>query len=252
VVTNALGQPDRLLLVGGTSQIAVAIAERLLRDRPLAVVVAARPSARRHTVAQRLRALGATVELVDFEAAEVEQQAKALGAVFDAGDVDVAVVAHGELGDQARLLQDPVAAARLCQTNYASAVSVGVVLAEQMGAQRHGVIVALSSLAAVRARPANFVYGSTKAGLDAFYTGLREQLRPAGVRVLVVRPGLVRTRMTAHLPPTPLATTAQDVAARVVPALPAGNGTVWAPAAMRPVAALLRVLPDGLLRRVPG
>ena len=99
------------------------------------------------------------------------------------------------------------AAVELAQVNYTAAVSVGVALAERMKAQGHGALVALSSVAGERARRANFVYGSTKAGLDAFYTGLTEAVREFGVRVTVVRPGFVHTRMTEGRTPAPLSTT---------------------------------------------
>ena len=91
-----------------------------------------------------------------------------------------------------------------------------VAFAEVLRAQGHGRIVVLSSVAGVRVRRANFVYGASKAGLDAFAIGLGEALRGTGASVMVVRPGWVATKMTAGLTPGPLATTADAVAADVV------------------------------------
>ena len=112
------------------------------------------------------------------------------------GDVDVAIVAFGLLGDAEELWQNQRKAVQIAEINYTAAVSVGVLLGEKMRAQGFGQIIAMSSAAGERVRRSNFVYGSTKAGLDGFYLGLGEALREFGVRVLVIRPGQVRTTTT--------------------------------------------------------
>ncbi len=108
----------------------------------------------------------------------------------------------------------------------------------------------LSSVAAERPRRANFVYGSAKAGLDAFGRGLGEALRPDGVRVLVLRPGFVRTRMTAGLRPAPFSVDPEAVAAVAVDALRRGDEVAWVPAALRWVMLAARALPAPLFRRI--
>ncbi len=248
---DALGTPQCLLLLGGTSDIAVAIAERYLAARPLRVVLAARPSPRRDTVATRLTGRGASVEVVDFEALDTSGHQKVIEAAAAGGDIDVAVVAFGQLGSQQQLEVDPAAAADLARVNYVAAVSTGVALAETMRRQGHGVIVALSSVAGERARRSNFVYGSTKAGLDAFFTGLGDALRAAGVRVVVVRPGFVSSKMTEGLAKAPLATTPEAVAEAVVEAVRTGKETVWVPKALRVVMSVLRHQPRAVFRRLP-
>ena len=125
-------------------------------------------------------------------------------------------MAFGLLGDEEQAWQDHDAAVTLARVNYVGAVSVGVCLAEVMRRQGHGVIVALSSVAGERVRRSNFVYGSTKAGMDGFYLGLGEALRGSGASVLVVRPGFVRTKMTEGRSPAPLSVTAEQVARAVV------------------------------------
>jgi len=162
------------------------------------------------------------------------------------------VVAFGVLGDQERAWREVEAAVAMAQTNYVGAVSVGVLVGQRMQAQGHGSIVALSTVAAERPRRANFVYGSTKAGVDAFYTGLTEALRPAGVHVSVVRPGFVHSRMTAGLDPAPLATTPDKVAQVILDAVRGRKEQAWAPPALRPVMSALRHLPRPLFRRLPG
>ena len=248
---DAVGTPESVLLLGGTSEIGLAVVERLAGDRPLRAVLAARPSARRDAAAERLRARGHEVQVVDFEGADVTSHEATLERAFATGDLDVVVVALGVLGDQEQAWQDHAAALEQVQVNYTAAVSTGVLLAPRLRHQGHGAVVVLSSVAGERPRRSNFVYGSTKAGLDAFFTGLREALRPDGVRVLVVRPGFVRSRMTEGLPAAPLSTTPEAVAEAVRRALVERRDVVWVPSALRWVMSGLRHVPAPLFRRLP-
>ncbi len=248
---DAVGNPQSLLLLGGTSEIGLAIAERYARRRPLRVVLAARPSPRLEAAAETLRAAGATVSTLEFEATGFDGHPAVLDKAFADGDIDVAVVAFGLLGDAEQAWQDHARAVELAQVNYTAAVSVGVALAERMRRQGHGRIVALSSVAGERVRRANFVYGSTKAGMDGFYLGLGEALRDEGVTVTVVRPGFVRTRMTDGMKPAPLSVGPGDVADVVVAAVAARKELVWAPAPLRVLMSVLRHIPRAIFRRLP-
>ena len=167
------------------------------------------------------------------------------------GDLDVVVLAFGVLGDQATFDADPVAAAAAVTTNYSGAVSVGLAVARRLRTQGHGDLVVLSSVAGERVRRANFVYGSSKAGLDAFAQGLGDSLVGSGASVLVVRPGFVASSMTAGLDPAPMSTTPEAVAAAVVKGLRAGRRTIWVPGALRFVFAVFRHLPGPVWRRMP-
>lgn len=170
---------------------------------------------------------------------------------FGGGDVDVAIVAFGLLGDAEELWQNQHKAVQIAEINYTAAVSVGVLLGEKMRAQGFGQIIAMSTVAGERVRRSNFVYGSTKAGLDGFYLGLSEALREHGVRVLVIRPGQVRTRMSAHVKEAPLTVDKEYVANLAVTAAAKGKELVWAPAAFRYVMMVLRHIPRSIFRRLP-
>ena len=110
----------------------------------------------------------------------------------------------------------------------------------------------LSSVAGLRVRRSNYIYGASKAGLDAYAQGLAEALRGSGVSLTIVRPGWVATRMTEGRTPAPLATTPDAVAADVVAGMERGASIVWSPGSLRLVFALLRLLPQALWRRLPG
>jgi decaprenylphospho-beta-D-erythro-pentofuranosid-2-ulose 2-reductase len=167
------------------------------------------------------------------------------------GDIDVAVVAFGLLGDEEQAWQDHRAAVELAEVNYVAPVSVGVCLADRMRRQGHGAIVALSSVAGERVRRSNFAYGSTKAGMDGFYLGLGEALRDSGVQVLVVRPGFVRTKMTEGREPAPLSVTAEQVAEAIVAGVAEHRELIWVPRPMRAVMSGLRHVPRPLFRKLP-
>jgi decaprenylphospho-beta-D-erythro-pentofuranosid-2-ulose 2-reductase len=233
VVTDALGRPGTLLLLGGGSEIGLAIA-RALSPRTLV-------RAGRHA--------GMDVAF-DADATDTHQ-GLIDGLVAAHGDLDVVVLAFGVLGDQAVDETDPQTAVSVVRTNFLGAVSVLTVVANRMREQGHGRIVVLSSVAGERVRRSNYVYGASKAGLDGFALGLGESLRGSGASLLVVRPGFVHTKMTAGLRKAPLSTTPDKVAAAVVRGLDGGAELVWAPGVLRVLMSVLRHLPRPLFRKLP-
>lgn len=248
---DAVGNPQSLLLLGGTSEIGLAVAMKYAKRRPLRVVLAARPSDRLDKAAEDLRAAGATVSTVEFDALDTDSHAAVLDKAFGDGDIDLTVIAFGLLGDAEKVWQDHALAVELAQVNYTAPVSVGVLLAERLRRQGHGRVVALSSVAGERVRRSNFAYGSTKAGMDGFYLGLSEALRGDGITVTVVRPGFVHTKMTKGLKPAPLSATADQVADVVVSAVTRRKELVWAPAPLRVLLSVLRHIPRTIFRRLP-
>lgn len=249
---DALGEPQGVLVLGGTSEIALATVRALPRARLRRVVLAGRPSATRDEAVAALTAEGiAGVEAVDFDAADTSQHANVIDAVFDGGDIDIVLLAFGVLGDQDEAEANPDAAVAVATVNYTGAVSAGLRVAARLRQQGHGTLVVLSSVAGDRARRSNFVYGSTKAGLDAFAQGLGDALHGTGAHVLIVRPGFVRTRMTTGLDEAPMTINPQDVAQIIVTALRKGKETVYAPGPLRFVMMGLKSVPRPLFRKLP-
>lgn len=248
---DAVGNPQSLLLLGGTSEIGLAVAARFASARPLRIVLAGRPGDRLDAAAEKLRAGGSTVSVLPFDARRPETHTEVVEKAFADGDIDVTVVAFGILGDQEAAWTDVEAARELAEVNYVGAVTVGVALADRLRRQGHGALVAISSVAGERPRRSNFVYGSTKAGLDSFYTGLTDALRPSGVRVSVVRPGFVHSRMTEGLKAAPLSQTPEQVADVIVDVVRRRREQAWAPAPLRFVMTALRHLPRAVFRRLP-
>lgn len=248
---DAFGTPQSLLVLGGTSEIALATARRLVARRTRTVWLAGRPSAALDEAAAGLRALGADTRTVPFDALDPAAHEETLGKLFADGDIDMVLLAFGILGDQARDEDDPMSAVRVAQTNYTGAVSASLVCARALQSQGHGSLVVLSSTAGERARRADFIYGSSKAGLDAFTQGLGDALHGTGVHVMIVRPGFVRSKMTAGLAETPLATTPEAVAVAIETGLRRRSETVWVPGTLRVVMSALRHVPRPVFRRLP-
>lgn len=249
---DALGNPQSLLLLGGSSEIGLATARRMVGRRVKRVVLAGRPSPRLDEAAESLRALGASVQVVDFDAADPAGHAEAVGKAFAGGDLDCVLLAFGVLGDQARAEVDPAHAVEVVRTNYLGAVSAGLLVAARLREQGHGTLVVLSSVAGERVRRANFVYGSSKAGLDGFAQGLGDALQGSGARVMVVRPGFVRSRMTEGMDDVPFATTPDAVARSIERGLQRRASTVWVPPVLQLVMSVLRHTPRPLFRRLPA
>jgi NAD(P)-dependent dehydrogenase (short-subunit alcohol dehydrogenase family) len=242
---------ETIVILGGRSEIGLAVARRLAPGAT--VVLAARRSGELAAEEQAIRDAGAAeVEAVEFDADDLVAQRGVLDDVVRRhGPLDVVVVAFGILGDQARAERDAEHARTVVHTDYVAHVTILTHLAQILRAQGHGTIVVFSSVAGARVRRANYVYGSAKAGLDGFASGLSDALHGSGVRLLLVRPGFVIGRMTAGMAPAPLSSTPDAVADATVAALRSRRGEVWVPWALRPIFAFARHAPRSLWRRMP-
>lgn len=243
---------ETVLVLGGRSEIGVAVAERLAAAGASTVVLAARRSADLDEEERRIRAGGAAVERVEFDADDLASHRPLLDAlVARHGRLDTVLVAFGILGRQDRAEVDAAHAVAIVHTDYVAHVHVLTHLAQLLRAQGGGTLVVYSSVAGWRVRRANYVYGSAKAGLDGFASGLADALHGSGVRMLLVRPGFVVGRMTAGMTPAPLSSTPEQVADATVAALRRGRRELWVPAVLRPVFFGMRLLPRALWRRLP-
>lgn len=247
---NALGEAQTIVLLGGSSDIGRAIVGELVTPSTSTVVLAGRRPG--DLAGGELARPGVTIDAVAFDAADTAtHEAFVRDLVERHGDLDVVILAFGQLAEQAELDADPAQAAELVHVNYTGAVSVGLAVANQFRRQGHGRLVVLSSVAGERVRKANFVYGSSKAALDGFAQGLGDALDGTGASVLVVRPGFVHSRLTQGMKAAPFATTPAAVAKATAAALRSGKRTIWVPGALRYLFSAFRHLPAPIWRRLP-
>lgn len=239
------------MVFGGRSEIGVELATRLAPGAT--VVLAARGADRLDEQVAAVRAAGAAaVHTVEFDADELSSHGPLVDKlVGEFGPLRIAVLAFGILGDQARAEADAGHAVAIVHTDYVAQVSLLTHLATAMRAAGRGDLVVFSSVAGIRVRRANYVYGSAKAGLDGFACGLADALHGTGVRLLLVRPGFVIGRMTEGMDPAPLSSTPARVAEATARALTRGRRTVWVPWTLRPMFFGMKLLPQSVWRRLP-
>jgi len=240
-----------VLILGGRSEIGIDLALRLAPGAT--VVLAARGAARLDEQTAALRAVGAAAVFTrEFDADDLDSHGPLITSIIaEHGPIDTAVLAFGILGDQSRAEIDPAHAVAVVHTDYVAQVSLLTHLAAAMRQAGKGALVVFSSVAGVRVRRANYVYGSAKAGLDGFASGLADALHGTGVRLLIARPGFVIGRMTTGMTPAPLSSTPSQVAAATARALARERRTVWIPWTLRPVFFGMRLLPQFIWRRMP-
>jgi short-subunit dehydrogenase len=240
-----------IVIFGGRSEIGLQLATRLAPGAT--VLLVARRADKLDDEAAAVRAAGATaVHVREFDADDLASHVPLVESIVaEHGPIRTAVLAFGILGDQSRAEKDPGHAAAIVHTDFVAQVSLLTVLANAMRSAGSGSIVVFSSVAGVRVRRANYVYGSAKAGLDGFCSGLADALHGSGVNLLVVRPGFVIGRMTEGMTPAPLSSTPDQVATATMRALRGRRRTVWVPWALRPMFVVMRMLPQFVWRRMP-
>ncbi len=240
---------ETALVIGATSDIGRAIARRLAEGN-WALQLAGRDPTRLVRQVQDLRVrTGAAVTSHCWDALRDGGGASLLDTLDPLPDVAVCVV--GLLGDQAESQRDGVAAERVMRTNYVGPALLMGALAERFEQRGSGVLVGVSSVAGERGRAGNYVYGSAKAGLTAFLSGLRNRLARSGIHVVTVKPGFVRTRMTDGMDlPARLTATPDEVSAVVVKAVRQHRDVVYVRRVWRPIMSVIRAIPERIFKRM--
>ncbi len=249
-----------VLALGGTSDIALAairaIASAPEGDAPhsaVTAVIAAR-SDLTESQQQALDHLDVATTWVSWDATDTSSTDRHIGELFDKrGPFDLVICAVGMLGHHAGVSMQPAQVEAMLLTNTVGPAVALSACAHRLVDQGHGTMVVLSSVAGARARRSNFVYGASKAGLDSFCEGLGDALEQHGVHVVVVRPGFVRSKMTAGLEPAPMSTDPDSVGRAIARAVRAQRThTIWVPARLGPLMTALSIAPRPLWRRIAG
>jgi decaprenylphospho-beta-D-erythro-pentofuranosid-2-ulose 2-reductase len=241
--------PQRILVLGATSAIATAVMRQLVTPSAHFFLVA-RSREKLTAVAQDLLVRGAPrVDMVVADLDETQAHPQMLSVVTaQLGAIDLALLAHGVLGDQAAAERDYRTAEQILGTNFLSAVSLLTWLANYCVSQGQGTLAVISSVAGDRGRKSNYVYGASKAGLNAFLSGLRNRCDRAGVQVLTIKPGFVATPMTVHIPKNRLFATPEQVARGILHAVRKRKDVVYVPWFWRPIMAIIKAVPEGLFK----
>jgi decaprenylphospho-beta-D-erythro-pentofuranosid-2-ulose 2-reductase len=250
---NAFGQPQTLVVLGGTSDIARGLTKRLAAARAHTIVLAARSRALLDEASEEATAHGAAnVDTVVFDANDVADAQRVVTECFEKvdGPVDLVVMALGLMGDQFEKEDDAALAAEIANVNFAWPVAALAETRRRLVAQGSGRILVISSVAAVRVRRNLYLYGGAKAGLDRLCQGMADSLEGTGVRLQLLRPGVVRTRMAEGLPNVPFTTDVDEVVTNILKGLANGDAVIWSPPILRYIFLVLEHLPKALWRKV--
>ncbi len=240
-----------ILIFGATSAIAQAVATRYAAAENRFYLIA-RNGEKLAALRKRLTDSGAgEVDTSQADLARLDVHPGLIEAAFaNLKSVDLVLIAHGTLPDQARCEQDTNAALEALNVNGLSPISLLTELAPRMREQAHGTLAVITSVAGDRGRPSNYVYGSAKAMVSAYLQGLRGKLHGAGVHVIDIRPGFVDSPMTAHLEKSPLFASPEQVAAGIVRAISRKKHTVYVPGWWRIIMVIVRCLPETIFKRL--
>jgi decaprenylphospho-beta-D-erythro-pentofuranosid-2-ulose 2-reductase len=250
---NAFGQPQNVVVLGGSSDIARAITKKLCAARAHTVVLAGRNQELLNEAASDAQEYGATTtDTVLFDAEDPSSAAATVTEAFEkVGDqVDLVIIAVGLQLDQYQSENDARAAARMAMVDFAWPVAALAEIRRRLVAQGSGRILVITSVAAIRIRRSTYLYGGPKAGLDRLCEGLADSLDGTGVTLQILRPGVVRTRMTEGLKDVPFTTGVNEVAENVMKGLASGDRVIWSPPILRYVYMILRHLPAPLWRKI--
>lgn len=237
--------------MGATSAIAIATC-RQLAARKASFYLVARSESKLQTVAGDLLTRGASavaVKLMDLDdTAHHPQMLESAAAAL--GQIDLALIAHGVLGDQEQAQADYSFTEPILRTNLLSPISLCTWLGNYFAAQRRGVLAVISSVAGDRGRKSNYIYGTSKGALNIFLDGLRNRIDRCGVQVLTIRPGFVATPMTAHLRRNALFAEPSTIARGIVRAIERRKDVVYLPAVWAAIMLVIRSIPQALFKKL--
>jgi short-subunit dehydrogenase len=244
--------PKKYLVLGATSGIAEATC-RIWAAQGANIFLVGRSDDKLKAIAADLNVRGAA--FVDYAVVDLDKLELHAGllahAITELGGLDCAYLAFGILGDQPQAEQDAAHATQILHTNLTAPVSMLTWLANFCARQGHGVLAVLSSVAGDRGRKSNYVYGASKAGLTAFVDGMRNRLDREGVAVLTIKPGPVKTAMTAHMPGTEKMADPNKVAKTIADAIAANKGGIlYVPGIWWPIMTVIKAIPDSVFKKL--
>ncbi len=237
------------LILGAKSDIAKAIATELSKQKVNLLLAARNANELANFKIDLQNKYGNTISIIEFDAlayATHENFGEQLPT-----NLDVAFCVFGFLGEQKNAETNRAEMFRIVETNYTGAISILEIIARQFEKKKQGLIVGISSVAGERGRQSNYFYGSSKAGFTAYLSGLRNRLHKSNVHVLTVKPGYVKTAMTAHLQMPPVISTSPDVVAKkILNAIDAGRNEIYVPAIWRVIMRVIKDMPEFIFKRL--
>lgn len=246
---NAFHSPQSVALIGATSEIGLSILKAMPHENLQTCYLVARDPERAADSLKGILPSRTKLVCINFQAEDTQSHAQIVEQLFADSDLDIAIIAAGVLGNDVNK-GEVSNALDVMGVNYVASAHVMLLAAEKMRLQGHGQIEIISSFAQTRPRVDNFIYGSSKAGLDFMARGLNDKLKGTGVSICILRPGFVRTRMTKLMPEAPFTVNVEVVGKLAVKLLKDGGGIGYAPPILKWVALVFTHLPSGIFGKL--
>ena len=243
---NGLGEYQKILIVGAKSDLALEILGQLPLARDADIILLGR-NLDSFVFPNFLNAF--SIQRIEAEFTNVETTNDTIVGIFDDGDIDLAIIAYASLGNEERQLDSDIFAEVLFNNFYSQALILNQINSS-MSMQMHGQILLISSVAGIRPRRRNFVYGVSKFGVDFIAQGLQKLNVDKNVFITILRPGFVYTKMTTNMPPAPFATDKTEVAKIAIRALVKNKRIVYSPRILRLMMFVVKLLPERIFRVV--
>ncbi len=250
---DAFGNIQNVLVVGGNSDIGFSILREINKDHTLRkVVLLVRNQESGNQTADKLRSMykeiNISVQVLDLsDSSEVASVAPKL---FDNAQFDLVVLSAGILPSNNDVISNFSQITKLVNVNFVSQMAIGSHALEHFLKFGRGTLVLISSVAIERARVDNYLYGSTKSALDFWFYGLSDSNKNSKIRLLTVRPGMVRTKLTIGMKEAPFTVDPDQVGKAVYKNLHKGPKIVWVPGKLRFIMAIIKQLPRKLFVKI--
>jgi short-subunit dehydrogenase len=238
-----------ILILGGTSDMAISIAEEYLSNQ-YKIILAARSLERLDIIKRDLQIkLDGEIDIRQFDAADIQSHVEFVRSLDPLPEITLC--AFGYLGDQSTAKRSIEECLKIINVNFTGAVSVLNLISECYKSKRAGTIIGLSSVAGERGRQSNYIYGSAKAAFTSYLSGLRNELFHFGCHVMTVKPGFVNTKMTEHLELNPwLTAEPKQVAKAVYRGAKRKRNTIYVLKVWWLIMLVIRYLPEAIFKRL--
>jgi len=244
---DIFGKPQNVLVLGGSSEIAIEVLRELnITNRIMNLYLAGRDLIRLNQLADEFRSEYTNCVVIQ---ADHDESSLELIAHIENIEIDIAIMASGYLPPQDQQFK-PDEVKKVINRNFLAVAEVGSIVIEKFINQNFGVLIIFSSVAAMRPRPDNFLYGASKAGLDNWARGVMFKVKKSGAKILIVRTGMVKTRMSKHLPSAPMTVSTKQVAHRVVKNIKGKKQILWIPNQLKFLVFIIKVIPNVLLAKL--
>ena len=241
----------KILIIGATSAIAEATA-RIWAQRGDELFLVARNEERLNLMTKDLKVRGAPeVHSYCMDVNNFDQHLLMLDKAFGAlRAIDIVLIAHGTLSNQKECEQSVDLTMQEIKTNALSAIALLTHLANRFEIQRSGTIAVISSVAGDRGKASNYVYGSAKAMVTTFTSGLRQRLHKSGVSIVTIKPGFVDTPMTAEFKKGFLWASPIKVGSLIVASCDKKNEEIYAPGFWWSIMLIIKLAPQNIFNKV--